>query len=300
MAVEAPPRKTSATLPEQLAAIAQECGGDGGSIQKTLREAGAQQRPLIAAILDEKLVDETQFMKGVAAWLQIPWHEEAMTAIAAPLREKFPPWLALRHHLFPHSMEEGLVLVTYDPFNLSARQAVAQAVPEKITWRISTRRQILMGLRQGYGVGADTFEQLVEGRGDEEVLAELKQETNVLDAEDSSASVVTFREPDHQGGVEGARHRHPRRAAGERPAHPLPHRRRAARDARAAEHPHFAGIVHFAPQDHGEPQHRRAPPAAGRKNQPRARRARHRRARRHHPVGHRGKHQPAFAGPAGV
>ena len=193
MAVETPLKKMAATLAGQLAGIAQECGADGESCEKTLRDAAAQQRPLIAAMLDEKVVDETHFMQAVAAWLGIPWHEEPMISIAAPLREKFPAWLALRHHLFPHSMDEsGLVLVTYDPFNLSARQAVAQAIPEKITWRISTRRQVLQGLRQGYGVGADTFEQLVEGRGEEEVLAELKQETNVLDAEDSTASVVTF------------------------------------------------------------------------------------------------------------
>jgi general secretion pathway protein E/type IV pilus assembly protein PilB len=161
--------------------------------EKSLREASAQQRSLISALLDEKTVDETRLMQAVGEWLKIPWHDEPMVSIAAPLREKFPPWLALRHHLFPHRMDEGgLVLVTYDPFNLSARQAIAQAIPENIIWRISTRRQILQGLRQGYGVGADTFEQLLEGRGEEEVLAELKQETNVLDAEDSTASVVTF------------------------------------------------------------------------------------------------------------
>ena len=144
--------------------------------------------------MDEKTVDESRFMQAVGAWLKIPWHEEPMIAIAAPLREKFPPWLALRHHLFPHRMdEEGLVLVTYDPFNnFSARQAIAQAIPENIIWRISTRRQILQGLRQGYGVGAETFEQLLEGREEHEVLAELKQETNVLDAEDSTASASHF------------------------------------------------------------------------------------------------------------
>ncbi len=193
MAVETPTRKAAGGLIGQLAEMAAECGADREQCEKTLRDAAAQQRQLIAALLDETVVDETRFMQAVAGWLRIPWHEEAMTAVAAPLREKFPAWLALRHHLFPHAADEkGLTLVTYDPFNLSARQAVAQAVPEKIAWRVSTRKLILQGLRQGYGVGAETFDQLLEGRGEEEVLAELKQETNVLDAEDSTASVVSF------------------------------------------------------------------------------------------------------------
>jgi general secretion pathway protein E/type IV pilus assembly protein PilB len=180
-------------LLDRLAELAQHSGTAAETAAQTLREAAAQQRPLIAAILDEKNADETQFLRAVSDWLRIPWREEPLAAIAAPLREKFPPWIALRHHLFPARLDEnGLVLVTYDPFNLTARQAVAQAVTEKITWEMSTRRQILQGLRQGYGVGAETFEQLLEGREEGDAGAELKQETNVLDSEDTAASVVTF------------------------------------------------------------------------------------------------------------
>ena len=187
-------KKPATSLIGRLAQLAEECGGgDAAAWEEVLRDAAARQHSLIAALLDGKLTDETRFLKGVSDWLRIPWHEEPMVSIAAPLREKFPPWLALRHYLFPHRMdEEGLVLVTYDPFNFAARQAVAQAIPGKIIWRMSTRRQILQGLRQGYGVGAETFEQLLEGRDENEVLAELKQETNVLDSEDSTASVVSF------------------------------------------------------------------------------------------------------------
>lgn len=180
---------------ERLAQLARESNGSASPelCEKALHEAAAQHRSLIGALLDQKLVDETLFLRAVSAWLGIPWAMESMLVVPAPLREKFPAWLALRYHLFPERLdEEGLSLATYDPFDLMAKQAVAQAIPEKIIWRMSTRRQILQGLRQGYGVGAETFEQLLEGREMGEALADLKQETNVLDSEDSTASVVTF------------------------------------------------------------------------------------------------------------
>ena len=187
-------QKPAVPLLERLGQLAQECDcTDLQACGEILREAAGRQQSLIGALLDAKLVDESKLLRAIADWLRIPWHEESMVSISAPLREKFPPWIALRHHLFPVRLDEnGLTLVTYDPFTLSARQAVAQAIPEKIIWRMSTRRQILHGLRQGYGVGAETFEQLLEGREEHEVLAELRQETNVLDAEDSNASVVSF------------------------------------------------------------------------------------------------------------
>jgi len=163
------------------------------SCGEILREAAARQQSLIGALLDSDLVDESKFLRAVADWLHIPWHADPMVSIAAPLREKFPPWLALRHFLFPSQMDEGgLTLVTYDPFSLVARQAVSQAMSGRVIWKMSTRRQILHGLRQGYGVGAETFDQLLEGREEHEVLTELRQETNVLDAEDTNASVVSF------------------------------------------------------------------------------------------------------------
>ena len=62
-----------------------------------------------------------------------------------------------------------------------------------------------------------------------------------------------------------ARVGHPHRAVRERAQGPLPHRRRAARRRDAAAPP--AGGHRVAHQDHGEAQHRRAPPAAGRPHQ---------------------------------
>ena len=84
-----------------------------------------------------------------------------------------------------------------------------------------------------------------------------------------------------------------------RPAHPVPHRRRAARgDALAAQHP---GRRDQPPQGHGRHQHRRAPHPAGRPHQHEGRRPRHRPARRDAAdrVRREGRHANPRQGPGG-
>ena len=77
--------------------------------------------------------------------------------------------MALRHRLLPVEIigdEENpcLRLATFDPFNLVARQAVAQEIEIPVEWCMASRRRIHEALRRLYGVGADTFEQILEGR----------------------------------------------------------------------------------------------------------------------------------------
>ncbi|MGA8654838.1 MAG: GspE/PulE family protein [Chthoniobacterales bacterium] len=161
--------------------------------RETLAAAVDEQRSLIRSVLDAKLVDESEFLKGVSRWLQIPWWNEPITTVSAPLREKVPARVALRYHLVPLQLDEnGIWIAFYDPFDLLARHALASSLEERIFYVMSTRAQLMQALRQGYGIGAETFEAILEGRSEEESAAELKQETNVLDLDDSEASVVKF------------------------------------------------------------------------------------------------------------
>ena len=57
-----------------------------------------------------------------------------------------------------------LKLATFDPFNLVARQAAAQELELPIDWCMASRKRLHEALRRLYGVGADTFEQILEGR----------------------------------------------------------------------------------------------------------------------------------------
>ena len=57
---------------------------------------------------------------------------------------------------------------------------------------LAPRRAVLDGLRGGYGVGAETFDEILEGGGEFASANDLEQETTVLDENDSEASVIKF------------------------------------------------------------------------------------------------------------
>jgi len=119
--------------------------------------------------------------------------------VPLPLREACGPRLALRHRLLPVAITgEGdrkrLLLATFDPFNLVARQAAAQELALPIDWCMASRKRLHEALRRLYGVGADTFEQILEGRDfDYDHLETGEDEANIIDQDDDEeASVVKF------------------------------------------------------------------------------------------------------------
>jgi general secretion pathway protein E len=181
-------------LVEALIEIAKANGcADLESCRNIIRAAAEEQHSLIQAILESRLVDETGFLKGVSRWLEIPWWNEPITGVPGILREKVPARTALRYRVVPlRDDESGIWIAFYDPFDLLARQALASSLNQRILYAMSTRTQIVQALRQGYGVGAETFEAILEGRSEDELGFDMKEETNVLDLDDSEASVVKF------------------------------------------------------------------------------------------------------------
>ena len=167
---------------------------DMAACRLLIRDAAREQRSLINEILESKLLDETAFLNGVSDWLGIPWWVEPITGVSGPLRERVPAKTALRYHVVPlKEDEQGIWIAFYDPFDLLARHALASSLHQRIVYSMSTRTKIVQALRQGYGVGAETFEAILEGReGEEGSGLDIKQETNVLDIDDSEASVIKY------------------------------------------------------------------------------------------------------------
>ncbi len=166
---------------------------DRVTCERVLQEAVGKQLSPIEALLDADLVDEAVFAQHLAGATGLEYLAKPEVDLSQPLHSRFPAKLALRHRLLPGRVNgKDVCLMTYDPFDLKAKQAVGQELHKNVTWAVGTRYQILEGLRQGYGVGAENFEELIEGReaaGDDD---ELTQEVNVLDAEDEEASVMNF------------------------------------------------------------------------------------------------------------
>lgn len=168
---------------------------DPSALDTVMAEATQQQRPVVPALLDAGLVEETAFLQALARYLGIDWMDQELVSKLEGGRNRLPARIALRHHLLCLEDAEGTppLLLTYDPLNMAARQAVSQALDGPARWVMAPRRRVLDGLRQIYGIGAETFEEILEGRDIEEALADIKQETTVLDeADDSEASVVKF------------------------------------------------------------------------------------------------------------
>lgn len=164
-----------------------------------VQAAVSQQRSPVDDILDSGTIDEEPYLRALAGNIGMEWIDTiADFENVEPLRKACGPRVALAHRLLPLELEgkEGdlsLVLLTYDPLNLVARQSATQQITLPIIWKMASRRRIHDSLRKLYGVGADTFEQILEGRDLDYDNLESSDEANVIDAdEDEEASVVKF------------------------------------------------------------------------------------------------------------
>ena len=173
---------------------------DLAALDEVLRNAAQRQCSPIDDVLDAGVVDEERYMRELAHDLGMEWLDVIPIAeVPLPLREACGPRIALRHRLLPVEITEvngvkRLKLATFDPFNLVARQAAAQELALPIDWCMTSRKRLHEALRRLYGVGADTFEQILEGRDfDYDHLDAGEDEANVIDQDDDEeASVVKF------------------------------------------------------------------------------------------------------------
>ena len=123
-----------------------------------VQAAADQQRSPIDDILDSGVVDEEAYLTALAPQSGMDW----VTSITEfedieALRKVCGPRVALAHRLLPMQLEdvEGqqrLVLLTYDPLNLLAKQAATQQISLPIVWKMASRRRIHEALRKLYGV----------------------------------------------------------------------------------------------------------------------------------------------------
>jgi general secretion pathway protein E len=184
---------TSTSLPDVLLSAAQNAGcRDQAKLRHALDDATDRRQPLIEAVLDANVVDEESFFSQLAQSLRMPYAKDDSEPQEG-LHNRFPAKLALRHRIYPeHVSAVEATLLTYNPFDLGARQAVGQELRKRVRWKVASRHRILEALHQGYGVGAENFEELLEGREGQQEDDDMKQETTVLDEADEEATVMNF------------------------------------------------------------------------------------------------------------
>ena len=179
---------------------------DTSEIEQLVSDSVANDRPLIEDVLDSGLVDESRFLEALSQELAMGWHSHVRpdSGDSPDLKKVCSAQIGLRYRFVPlrfvdhandnenDSSLRKIELVTYDPFSLHQRQAARKAISQPIRWSMAPRRLVLEALQEFYGVGADTFEEILEGR-DNDDPSEHGDEINVLDdGEDEEASVVKF------------------------------------------------------------------------------------------------------------
>ena len=165
---------------------------DAPQCESVLEDAAARQSSLVDAVFDAGLVNEEEFARLLAKEAGLEFMAGSEEDLEESLHRKFPAKLALRYRLLPGRIDGGQIcLMTYDPFDLEARQAVGREWSKPVTWAVGTRYRIMEGLRQGYGVGAEQFDELIEGR-DLNAEEEFEQEVTQLDEDEEEASVMNF------------------------------------------------------------------------------------------------------------
>lgn len=183
-------------------------------VQTAAREAAASGQSVVEAVIEKTQLDERGFLEALAQEMHLPWQPvlQPDTESSAELKRACPARLALRYRLLPvgflnlspaaagkdgkedteEESEQALVVACHDPFDLVARQAVARTVTMPVRWQLSPRDELLRALQGFYGVGADTFDDLMKSRGLDEDDAHLRDEANIIDADDAEASVIKF------------------------------------------------------------------------------------------------------------
>jgi len=193
-----PATETSAAATgfQELLLTAAEKSGyhDPSVLREALERASFSQQSQVAAILATGLVAENEFLRELSLILRMEWREETDVAPAENVSALFPARLALGFQILPETRDDDaknqLSLMIWDPFDNAAWQAVTHHHAGPIRLVMTTRRRLTEAVKEAYGVGAETFDELLEGR-DEEIAA-AKEEVNVLDGEDPEASVMKF------------------------------------------------------------------------------------------------------------
>ena len=103
-----------------------------------------------------------------------------------------PSRFVFQHHILPIEVKESsVVLATYDLFNSLGRQLAGQLLKKPAEWVLVPRAQLLRTMKSLYGVGAETFDEILKAKRDFEILQEGETATDI-NADDPEASVVKF------------------------------------------------------------------------------------------------------------
>jgi general secretion pathway protein E/type IV pilus assembly protein PilB len=146
----------------------------------------------VGQVLDSGKVDEAKFLQALGDSFKMPVLSLESKKINRDTLSILPSRFVFQHHILPiESKENSVVLATYDPFNSIGRQLAGQLLKKPAEWNLVPRAQLLRAMKTLYGVGAETFDEILKTNRAFEVLQEGDTATDI-NADDPEASVVKF------------------------------------------------------------------------------------------------------------
>ena len=144
-------------------------------------------------MLNSGKVDEHKFAAGLGELFKMPLVSVEATKIDRAVQQLLPTRFVFKHQVLPiEANEKSVKLATYDPFNSVARRlAVQQLSGRAIEWVITPRGTLLRAIKTLYGVGAETFDELLKNTRSYDESIEREQAHDIA-GDDPEASVVKF------------------------------------------------------------------------------------------------------------
>jgi len=143
-------------------------------------------------VLDSGKVDEQRFLEAIGNFFQVPVMSIDTKRIERTTLSLLPSRFVFQHHILPiETRDKTVVLATYDLFNSVGRQLASQLLKRPTEWVLVPRGQILRAMKTVYGVGAETFDEILKTNRSFEGVQDIEMATD-LDANDPEASVVKF------------------------------------------------------------------------------------------------------------
>ena len=154
------------------------------------RNAGAT-KPITEVVVDQGYAKEDPFLRALATAMKVPFVRLNDRVIPPDILVKMPTKAIFQYNVIPLEMDNGALRVaTCDPFNPGMMDALRLATGMKIRLSLSTSTDISGAAKKFYGVGADTFDRMMQdNRIEMNSEEDLKQDLSDLDSE---ASVVKF------------------------------------------------------------------------------------------------------------
>src|SRR5499427_4743065 len=117
----------------------------------------------VGQVLDSGKVDEQRLLGAIGNFFRVPVMSIDAKSIDRATLSVLPSRFVFQHHILPIEVKENaVVLATYDLFNSIGRQLASQLLKKPAEWVLVPRAQVLRAMKTLYGIGAETFDEILK------------------------------------------------------------------------------------------------------------------------------------------